>query len=1361
MEHFPRLVRRKSLRSGVQKPELLSEEDETESEIQMVDSLSPITRGGGRLKNRNKKTNQQETVVDRNMKLLDGISDLDGISEVERNQIVQALLNSKKEHSFYNDQHFTEEKNKEGTSLLESDHSTDGVPTDKQLIDNSKGRCWSEDDMAVDETQAPDSVMFTEKEEQLWHKMPDKEEPMNCEEEEKEDGSNQVDSTTKLSEKSIPEVEVMDDKSTQPLESMESNEPEIENISSPSSEETRCSVRPWTLDKIESEADKVEPLHRHYRIVNGKVKKNPEFPLKTLDKLEYAKAILQMFEIYNRKLREAQTKCGNPLDWGETVKVGQHHTTTIDVKRRGQAIMTVSDSEESDDTNQKHSIMIEGMHGFRTEERKATASTRINTNKSRIPDIFEENTFDLLEDGFYNKKTVESQMLRKETEKLTDLVEQKQKHFGPDIREDDLNIVDKKSDMDLFEAQKINNKGRRRKREIGDAEDDFEPKTRVTRRQNYARPVVKENQNFEILQSEEMACKKGMSKAGFGKSKAMEAGNGLSAPYDKKDTKKCIDHENLQVESLEKNNSVQATVNKDFFEEMENLNASKVSARKGNLIPDESMNPQNKTSKFNYGNWKESGILLVEDTQDIGVSETCMDNKTLDEEGIYSTVVQDSQPQDEDEPSPILQNKTKGKHHQTVQRIKQTGAELVCKMKKFFTTVLDKEEGRQDKQEGSQSPVYKKRKLLSQNTCMFEEESVAKPGVQRLLNRPVSHESNSTDPCSQGSSTMLNPVGELYSTQISIIKEKKARNALTLNHKNVSSKSCTVFEFSDSEEEDVVKQIGHGKLPERERTQRRVSMPIKAKGKGHSQDKKSSFQGNEAEVVQEFIDYTKDGNVVKAKKTGMDRMFCFTSNPNREALKSNKKEKRAKDKSNGEQQCHINKGQLYEKKTRTNTVISEDKIEIFTDEESMDGRPDLSKTNHLPQNSWSQYSEEHSCNIKPGKAKLKLVDCSEKKVLSEGSEAVSNFKASRDQNHDAASMSGTEEKLEVDQRDKNGFERKVNIKPFGTLTSVEKVLSVESRTGQNRDLIQAGTSATGQNRDFIQAGTSATGQGRRGYINGKVGDSGRKTPNDAIEKSTEELKKQVNKECVTCPICGEDFLASQIEAHAATCMDGDQNEGQQHRHKKSEARARAHTPELENEASSLKEICYICDGRFYKGQRYQDHLDGCLEQAKRRQQEVEIKGFKTTFQSDVEKDAVTSRTTRSRARGHVGGGDKGLLGELAEAWNKHEGYNNTASGSDLMSDKDDTCSSKDESDQKDSSHLTPPDWIKDLSSSPIRTFIPISQQQEPEYFRNQFAYRLDRVEKAMKKRKRKVSRKKISRKRRRKSKSSKTPDKCT
>lgn len=47
-----------------------------------------------------------------------------------------------------------------------------------------------------------------------------------------------------------------------------------------------------------------------------------------------------------------------------------------------------------------------------------------------------------------------------------------------------------------------------------------------------------------------------------------------------------------------------------------------------------------------------------------------------------------------------------------------------------------------------------------------------------------------------------------------------------------------------------------------------------------------------------------------------------------------------------------------------------------------------------------------------------------------------------------------------------------------------------------------------------------------------------------------------------------------------------------------------------------------------------------------------------------------------------------------------------------------------------------PDWVKAGVHSPIKTFVPISQQDDSDYFQKQFSYQRDRVEKRMNKRKR-------------------------
>ena len=49
---------------------------------------------------------------------------------------------------------------------------------------------------------------------------------------------------------------------------------------------------------------------------------------------------------------------------------------------------------------------------------------------------------------------------------------------------------------------------------------------------------------------------------------------------------------------------------------------------------------------------------------------------------------------------------------------------------------------------------------------------------------------------------------------------------------------------------------------------------------------------------------------------------------------------------------------------------------------------------------------------------------------------------------------------------------------------------------------------------------------------------------------------------------------------------------------------------------------------------------------------------------------------------------------------------------------------------------TVPDWVNNPSNSPIRSFVPINEQEDREYFERQFQYNKDRVERRMTKRKR-------------------------
>ena len=72
------------------------------------------------------------------------------------------------------------------------------------------------------------------------------------------------------------------------------------------------------------------------------------FATEGMDPVQYTKVIMQLFDLYAKNLRVAQSKCRERVPWGEPVKPGQHQSKTIDVKKRGQGsqYVALSDSED-------------------------------------------------------------------------------------------------------------------------------------------------------------------------------------------------------------------------------------------------------------------------------------------------------------------------------------------------------------------------------------------------------------------------------------------------------------------------------------------------------------------------------------------------------------------------------------------------------------------------------------------------------------------------------------------------------------------------------------------------------------------------------------------------------------------------------------------------------------------------------------------------------------------------------------------------------------------------------------------------------------------------------------------------------
>ena len=104
-----------------------------------------------------------------------------------------------------------------------------------------------------------------------------------------------------------------------------------------------------------------------------------------MDPVQCYKAILQLFDIYAKNVRTAQEKCALRMSWGEPIKSGQHLSKTIDVKRRGQGsqYMILSDSEEEDLTSvpQRKGDNGEARH---IQAKTDTSGLRANTRRRRV-----------------------------------------------------------------------------------------------------------------------------------------------------------------------------------------------------------------------------------------------------------------------------------------------------------------------------------------------------------------------------------------------------------------------------------------------------------------------------------------------------------------------------------------------------------------------------------------------------------------------------------------------------------------------------------------------------------------------------------------------------------------------------------------------------------------------------------------------------------------------------------------------------------------------------------------------------------------------------------------------------------------
>ncbi|XP_021375974.1 uncharacterized protein LOC110464836 isoform X2 [Mizuhopecten yessoensis] len=101
----------------------------------------------------------------------------------------------------------------------------------------------------------------------------------------------------------------------------------------------------------ESDFYDVPALRRHYRRAKKVTQKYPLYAPDPGSVLSYTTVILQLMEIYSRKLTEAQAKAAEMIAWGEPVKCGRHVENTLDFAptNRSRQNMYKAESSEEDE----------------------------------------------------------------------------------------------------------------------------------------------------------------------------------------------------------------------------------------------------------------------------------------------------------------------------------------------------------------------------------------------------------------------------------------------------------------------------------------------------------------------------------------------------------------------------------------------------------------------------------------------------------------------------------------------------------------------------------------------------------------------------------------------------------------------------------------------------------------------------------------------------------------------------------------------------------------------------------------------------------------------------------------------------
>ena len=585
------------------------------------------------------------------------------------------------------------------------------------------------------------------------------------------------------------------------------------------------------------------------------------FATEGMDPVQCTKVIMQLFDIYAKNLRVAQSKCINRMPWGEPVKSGQHQSKTIDVKKRGQGSQYVALS-DSEDENIK---AVENLGNNATNDqnnpelddelpdldsrckrrlRRGNSMTKETTTaetQAYDPFDFEDmNTNQNIEDAD-DSDFVPNVAYRIKNPRAKQVNTEENKNIMPDIGE-----INRKP-----ETQGTRGRGRGRGR----------------KKNKEGRVLVEDTQKnvFELSSDEETIEKRngmpaviGETQGFSGDKKNQQGAYGNTLRNARQETGSHLRNVTAGTSNGNLNTAdIMRTIQKQKFYGKEGVNANMQSEAK---------------TKADQGTNKKRGrpkkpVTLVEDTQDLdervsgnlihanaentrpvrGKRKSFQLKSDSEEDPIPETQEMDLSPDvtvienkiNHTEPVP----KDNGKTGSIASKIGKVGSAVFQKVKEYISPKLGHDvEQAEDidndnmNDEQSQSPVIKKRrklytvsearKLLEDQLGNAEKDNASQqipvtgrlrrgigavepgvngknvgnitqggPGVRKLFSRPPSKESNASDDISittsQGSSTLLDEHGDLYSTQFSekpeSFKGRKASRSAALHNTRLNN----------------------------------------------------------------------------------------------------------------------------------------------------------------------------------------------------------------------------------------------------------------------------------------------------------------------------------------------------------------------------------------------------------------------------------------------------------------------------------------------------------------------------------------------------------------------------------------------